>query len=242
MRLIGNIVHQSELTGRIQRGRAAEWLSNYLYVSNVLDRIFMVDESELMNITKYQPIVKLTFDGSHYIDSGVVPTAETAIEIDHQMNDTANAWVFGSRKANNQNSFSLSVNMSRTTYYPRIGNGSIYSFTTTNERHHIVMNKSGINVDGELKKEFSGVTITTDLNLYIGALNQAGTVTGAANMDIYAMKIYDSGSLLRNYVPCISEDDEEGLFDMMSYRFYPLTEIPVSTSAARQTMLREEDV
>ena len=202
---------------------------DYYYYIYGCDKTLMEDMTEKKGITGlsvngtyYAFTQKLSFDGSHYIDSGVVPTVETVVEIDHQMNDTANAWVFGSRKASNQNAFSLNVNMARTAYYPRIGSNSNYSFTVANERHQIVMSKSGINVDGELKKEFSGVTITTDLNLYIGALNQAGTVTGAANTDIYTMKIYDSGNLLRYYVPCISDENSRGLFDLVNYVFYPL--------------------
>lgn len=231
MNLKGSITAKKFLIGSLMRSRGGTIIkgTDYFFGIGGCIKELTEDVPDFESITRlsvngtyYAFTEKLTFDGGHYIDSGVVPTVETVVEIDHQMNDTANAWVFGSRKANNQNAFSLSVNMSRTTYYPRIGNSSIYNFTTTNERHQIVMSKSGINVDGELKKEFSGVTITTDLNLYIGALNQAGTVTGAANTDIYTMKIYDSGNLLRYYVPCISDENSRGLFDLVNYVFYPL--------------------
>lgn len=39
-------------------------------------------------------------------------------------------------------------------------------------------------------------------------------------MTLYSCKIYDNGTLARDYIPCVSPDGEYGLYDMVEEKFY----------------------
>lgn len=39
-------------------------------------------------------------------------------------------------------------------------------------------------------------------------------------MRVYWFKIYDNGTLARDFVPCIKDDGEVGLYDLVRKQFY----------------------
>ena len=57
-------------------------------------------------------------------------------------------------------------------------------------------------------------------SIYVFANNSSGSAMQKTNAKLYSMQIYDNGTLVRNYVPCINPFGDVGLFDVVSQQFY----------------------
>lgn len=67
----------------------------------------------------------------------------------------------------------------------------------------------------------SAVTFQTDYNLYMFAENFRGSVSSFSMMRLYYVQIYESGSLVRDLIPCIRTVDKEVcLYDKVEGKFY----------------------
>lgn len=60
-----------------------------------------------------------------------------------------------------------------------------------------------------------------DYPLYLFAQNSEGSpYQGDTGVSIYSCQIYDNGTLVRDFVPCISDADGVGLYDLVEGKFY----------------------
>lgn len=56
--------------------------------------------------------------------------------------------------------------------------------------------------------------------MYLFAVNEAQTVRYYAGARIYSCQIYDNGTLVRDFVPCVDYSGEVGLYDLVNAVFY----------------------
>ena len=58
------------------------------------------------------------------------------------------------------------------------------------------------------------ITQTSALDMYVfGKTNDGNSVVGPSKMKLYSFKIYESGTLVKNFVPCYRVSDNElGLY------------------------------
>ena len=76
-------------------------------------------------------------------------------------------------------------------------------------------------VDGTtLLNRTESVTISSDLNLYLFALNYGGTAQYFGRTRFYWLKIWQDGALVRDFWPCMTVDGEAGLYDEVSGMVY----------------------
>ena len=52
------------------------------------------------------------------------------------------------------------------------------------------------------------------------AVNRTDTPNEYSKSKIYYCKIYNNGILVRDFVPCIKDDGEVGLYDLIGKQFY----------------------
>ena len=68
--------------------------------------------------------------------------------------------------------------------------------------------------------ELNGISFTSPVSLTVFALNNNGTVTQFGKLKLYSLKIYDSNTLIRDFIPCRCSNNKFGLFDRVQKRFY----------------------
>ena len=158
--------------------------------------------------------------GTQYIDTGVIPTVNTKIEVDIDFlsaNTTFNC-VFGVGQTTT-NQFVVYRNGSNMV-------GQVYSTKT--------YNTSGVTNTGRNKCLLSNsrfeygtysATITTEsftytYPLYLFAMNSVGAATLYAYQKLYSCKIYDGDTLVRDFAPCRNPIGEIGLYDLVNGVFY----------------------
>lgn len=86
-------------------------------------------------------------------------------------------------------------------------------------RHTFEINKNTASVDG-VSVSYANGTFQMAYPLYLCADNNAGTVDAKSPLNVYSCQIYDNGTLVRDYVPCLSDTDGVGLYDLVEGRFY----------------------
>lgn len=172
------------------------------------------DKSE---ITKLEYIQS---SGTQFIDTGFKPNQDTGFEADFEViaYDASALCVFGSRNsadvryelfARNDDKYQVYYN---TSFY--------YQLPTIINRHSLTMQKNVINLDGiSYNASYSTFQINYSFGLF--TINNAGTWDSRIPfMRLYSAKLYDNGTLVRNFIPCQTTSGEIGLWDDVNSVFY----------------------
>ena len=170
--------------------------------------------------SEYTQLDYIKTNGNQYIDTGVYGNLNIEIEIkaSRMTLDTANQLLFGS--IGNNYSITINLGSANTT---RFGTKSYslkaYDYITADRPSIFICNKNGITIDGTLTGSFNETNdFTTETTLLLmTAQNGSTKLIGK----IYYCKIYDNGVLIRNFIPCYRNSDEEaGLYDLINNIFY----------------------
>lgn len=160
--------------------------------------------------------------GTQYIDTGFKPNQNTRVLMDvtplHVVQSNmwcafgcrANGLYFGLYKAS-------SGNMNLTWFY-----GSVYSnyFTIDYTKRHVIeVNKNVANVDGATKS-YSAQVFQLSQSMFLFCDNDSGTATSLSSSRLYSCKVYDNGTLVRDFIPCKNASGVVGLWDNANNQFY----------------------
>lgn len=170
----------------------------------------------------YTQLEYIESTGTQYIDTGVKPTSGIDVEIDFQLNMT-NGWacVFGGRdSSSNSNAVALWLNDTSTfAFYRNVVNSTFPSTISTSARHHFKCTGNTANIDGNTVS-VTDSTFTGTNSIYLFAVNDAGSTYRFSKCKLYSCKIYDNGTLIRDYVPCLNAEGVAGLYDLVERKFY----------------------
>lgn len=67
---------------------------------------------------------------------------------------------------------------------------------------------------------FSDASFTAPSTMYLFSVHNGGSSYANASMKLYSCQIYDDGTLVRDFVPCINASGEVGLYDLVGKQFY----------------------
>ena len=170
----------------------------------------------------YTRLEYIQSSGSQYIDTGFKPNGNTRVLMDYESLATSTAFVFGSRHNSHANSGSysfsfviLGASSIRSDY------GSVESGITGSVLKQIVLdkNKNVTTYDGTTVTA-TAQTFQSSYNMYLCSVNTAGTAGAKSSIKIYSCQIYDNGTLVRDFVPCMNASGAVGLYDVVNGVFY----------------------
>lgn len=173
---------------------------------------------------EYQEVEYIEGTSNQYIDTGFKPNQDTRVEM--ELISTANNtnFIFGARTTSITNSFTfLNLNTAFRTDYYNVGNGLN---RTRGKRYLVDKNKNVTTVTDVETSSTATVTatyrtVTPDINAYLFSCHSSDAVLTNAYMQLYWCKIYDNGTLVRNYIPCYRiSDNKIGLYDLVNSEFY----------------------
>lgn len=166
-------------------------------------------------------------NGTQYINTNFKPNQNTRIVMNFQIKTTASTWecIFGTRdSSDNTNTFAFWNDTSNAfgIYYKSSGNIDYFSSTTsTDGKITIDINKNLSTLNNQILN-LSTQSFSSSYPVYLSAVNNAGTAQYYSNLKIYKCKIYDNGTLIRNYIPALrTSDSKAGLYDLVNKVFYP---------------------
>ena len=174
----------------------------------------------------YTELVYIQNSGTQLIDTGYVPSGETTVEITFKCEKIAggeaeNYPVYGSANGYNQNAFELwSLAKGFCTYGSQDYKSNFG--LTAGVKYTSIQSKNVLTINGNTFT-FTKQTFSTSYNLLLFATHRDnGIIISAddAKLKIYSCRIYDDGTLVRDFVPCINASGEIGLFDLVNRQFY----------------------
>lgn len=151
--------------------------------------------------------------GTQYIDTGFKPNQNTTLEMKCQASGA-------------------SAIAAVDTSWTKVGFGILPSFgyygnslpsaTFTSTTPIVIkQDKNTFYKNGSVVATATASTFQCAYNLVLFGLNRAGKVSEfTTSCQLYYCQIYDNGTLIRDYVPCINPDGAYGLYDLVNAQFY----------------------
>ena len=167
----------------------------------------------------YTKLDYIESSGTQYINTGFKPNQNTRCVIDIENLSSAQAAFFGARASQTAASFtyfSLTATTGRSDYG---SSKQSMTFTNTVGRYTVDQNKNVCTANGVTATGTANTFQLTN-NLYLMAVNQADAAIQNAKLKLYSAKVYDNGTLIRDFIPCKNASGTIGLWDNVNSVFY----------------------
>lgn len=162
----------------------------------------------------YTQLEYIQSSGTQYIDTGIVPKNNTRVDADCDITyGTDWVMILGSYDPNKY--FSWWANGAKIYAYYGTSNKNVAG---ENGKQTLSANKN-IWTAGNSSMSFSEVSFTANFSLYLFSVHNGGNYSNAS-MKLYSCKIYDNGTLVRDFIPCQKPDGTIGLWDDVNSVFY----------------------
>lgn len=185
-----------------------------------------INQSSKIIPENYTQVDYIQSSGTQYIDSGVIGNGNIGFDIEWETNDAQT--IFGSRTSYNLNQYQL------TTYkgsgmengYFGYGNGGSEKWNKIyynyNKKNHISFINNLLTLDDGTTKTIAYQNFNTPKTITIFALQGPnGGISEKTSSKLYNLKFYEKEKIIRNFVPCYRNDDNEiGLYDTINNIFY----------------------
>ena len=159
---------------------------------------------------------------TQWIDTGFKPNQNTRIKMDCNVIgfNSGDAFLFGARIASGNTAFCLAADDANTRWFALYGNAVQNPTGTCTGKHSIDFNQNVLTLDGE-NSTFAKTTFQSSYNLLLFATITNGNVDSQrGKIAVYACQLYDNGTLIRDFVPCIDPTGAVGLYDLVGGKFY----------------------
>lgn len=172
----------------------------------------------------YTQVDYIKSTGTQYIDTGVYGNLKTEIRVKASSNGES-AQLFGdittqSRAISCNFGFAQAIGS-------RFGNKNVAvilgNYITIDIPFELIENKNGMYIDNveviafDTTDEFT----TTNTLLLLNRNSSSGAIANRGFGNLYNCEIYDGNTLIRNFIPCYrNSDNEAGLYDLVNNVFY----------------------
>ena len=167
----------------------------------------------------YQEVEYIECSGKQYIDTKFQPNQDTRVVVDIQVTKLETSCLYGARVSTSSaiyEFFLLNTGEFRADYGTSKSNIAVADPLA---RYLIDKNKHE-NYVGDIYDTNKTGTFTTPYNLMLFAVNTKGTGSSYCSAKLWMCQIYDNGTLVRDFVPCINPAGAAGLYDLVSGEFY----------------------
>lgn len=159
--------------------------------------------------------------GEQYIDTGFVPNQDTRVYAQCALAlASSTAGLFGVRESSSARAFQF---VTQANYYRSDYNGTLSNVTNNNygaTMFYVDKNKNVTDINGLYSSEAPYGTFTCPGNMYVFATNNNGSLYAYSSASLYSMKIYNNGTLVRDFKPAKNPDGVIGLWDAKNEMFY----------------------
>ena len=191
----------------------------------MLRRRMMMAQGGVSLPAGYTKIEYLESDGNSYIDTRFVPNQDTRVKMSILASGlSGETYAYGARNSAGSNAFLCALEPTVITF------GYAIQYRTyegvIDGRYDIDQNKNIMTVNGT---EISGnyvESFSSESNLTLFGRNTAGSVEKLSAIKLYSCKIYDNGTLVRDFIPAMNASGEAGLYDLKNDVWYAL--LPVA--------------
>lgn len=185
----------------------------------------------------YTEVQYIRSTGTQYVDTGFFANQDSRLVIDFDiLSQSSLDYIFGARSANNTKMFELAVQGS--TWYSGFGNANTQPQFSGLGHYIVDKNKNVTTINGNTSTATQNAFVTA-YSVKLFALDNVGTIGFFAVMKLRSCQIYDNGTLIRDYLPCINASGAAGLYDLVSGKFYGNSGTGVFLAGPRKVTLPE---
>lgn len=170
----------------------------------------------------YTKLAYIQSTGTQWVDTGFKPNQNTRIKMDCNVIgfNSGDAFLFGARIASGNTAFCLAADDANTRWFALYGNAVQNPTGTCTGKHTVDFNKNTLSLDDNVFP-FDSTSFQSAYNLLLFATITNGNVDSQrGQMAIYSCQIYDNGTLVRDFLPCINTSGAVGLYDLVGRKFY----------------------
>ena len=169
----------------------------------------------------YTELEYIESSGTQYIDTGFKPNQDTRVvaEMQYVTTPTKHTFLFGCRTSTSSAYFALVYYYSSKVFRCDYNTEQIQVAGVPTDKLSIDFNKNNFALNGATANH-TYATFQSSANMTIFAVNTGGTVGSHATARLYSFKMYDNGTLIRDFVPCKNASGTIGLYDMVNGVFY----------------------
>lgn len=171
--------------------------------------------------SSYTQLEYIKGTGTQYIDTEFKPNNNSGYEIKFQMNATTNTVAIMGAETTWK-----SVAYAMWAKHLAYGNNAItdqsWDSSNTNSPVIFTFDKTQFKKNNEVMYQFNSASFSCLYNAYIFGTNRGGNFNEPSNsLSVYYCKIYDNGTLIRDFVPAKRNSDNVlGLYDIVNNKFY----------------------
>ena len=169
----------------------------------------------------YTAVEYLESDGSQYIDTGVVPTKDTRVDLGYgYVGDYSSSLTMAGVKGGASNStrfYPTSLHAAGYNQDRQVAGDTILTIPYSNDRIELVFNDINhkVWINGRLNGTFSSLANSYTHSLYLFALNNQGSASNKAAGRIWHCEIHEGDVTAHAFVPCVKTDGTTGLYDLL---------------------------
>lgn len=162
--------------------------------------------------------------GTQWIDSGFKPNQDTELVIDCDFLETNTGSDHHIASVNDSaRYYALRAKADRTGYQIRYNAGGLQAVAAGSlyGRHTFRRNKNKTSIDGGAETVSTYGTFQISNTLPISCYKgPAGQISGMSSLKIYSFLIYDNGTLVRSFWPCLDPNGVACLYDKVSEEYF----------------------
>lgn len=168
----------------------------------------------------YKRLEYIKSSSDQYIDTGFKPNQDTRVvarlSFDAITSGTS-SYVFGAGTSERSWMYELSSGSSKLRF--TYGTNEMHATFPSAKPFTVDFNKNVITVDGTAYT-MAAATFTGTYNMYIFDTNRGKAYREVPNVTLYSFRIYDNGTLVRDFIPCKNSSGTIGLWDDVNSVFY----------------------
>ena len=168
----------------------------------------------------YKRLEYIQSSGTQFIDTGFKPNQNTRVLAEAYLVDSTNGFpsVFGTRSGSSLQFWAFWAPREKI-FHGRYNTQVINVKSSPTDLDIYDFNKNTLTING-VKSQATAKTFTASNNLWVFGVNSSGSLQYGSSVRLYLFKIYDNGTLIRDFVPCINASGEVGLYDLVGKQFY----------------------
>ena len=192
----------------------------------LVDRIFkgMTKVYEYLPVG-YKECKYIESTGTQYIDTNIINNSELKVIMNFEtINLTVPQFYFGARENISKNTFTFLLNSQK--FRSDFGNKTGSNSDTVTDlvgypKFYIEKNKNVTTIkNNTYTSNTPYISYTTNLNLYLFALNNNGSVSNFSKMKLYGFKVFKNDILIQNLIPCLDNNDTPCMYDLVTKQTY----------------------
>ena len=160
--------------------------------------------------------------GTEYIDTEFMPNQDTRAVFSIMFGGipSEDAGCFGSRNNYQVEQFSLVFRRTGELRFEYGNESPIAGILSVDNYYFIDMNKNSIVINGNSTNALYTAFQVKYPILLFGIIDESSIYTTSVITRMMRCKIYDNGTLVRNFVPCKNSSGECGLYDLVEDKFH----------------------